>query len=220
MAALSCADFARWSVSDDPAERPLAAAHAAECAECAARLAGFERLAALAADWEAAQGEPPPALQARVLRPRVVRGRFGAGQRPLWLAAAAMLLLVAGFLAGLGARPRNAGARPSALLATNALADAERAELVHAEAIARLEAAAAPILARADDPRVAARDAALLLSYRGQLRAIDQTLGEVRVFLAGNPYHAQAREVLLAGYTQKKELLRRVVALERGGATT
>lgn len=217
---MSCAQFARWSVSDDPAERSLADAHAAECAECAARLAGFDRLAALATDWRAALVEPPPGLEARILRPRVAWFRFEARARPLWLAAAAMLLLVAGFLAGLGVRPRAARPQPTALLASEALADAERAELVHAEAIARLEAAAAPVLARAGDPRLGARDAALLLSYRGRLRALDQTLTDVQTFLAGNPYHAQAREVLLTGYIQKKELLRQVVALERGGATT
>jgi hypothetical protein len=220
MAAMSCAEFARWSVSDDPAERALAEDHAAQCAECAARLAGFDRLAALATDWQAALVEPPPRLTARILRPRVVRGRFAAETRPLWLAAAAMLLLVAGFLAGLGVRPRAAQPRASALLASEALAEAERAELVHAEAITRLEAAAAPVLARAEDPRLGARDAALLLSYRGRLRALDRTLTDVQTFLAGNPYHAQAREVLLTGYIQKKELLRQVVALERGGATT
>ena len=131
-----------------------------------------------------------------------------------WLAAAAGLILSAGLLLR-SEIFRDAVTPPSGpLLVERALRDAEAAEAAHARAIAQLELAAAPMLARVGDPALPPREAALLLSYRDRLRFLDRTVAEVGGFLAENPSHAKARTVLLAAYFEKTEVLREVLALE------
>ena len=226
-----CREFALRSVSDDPQDLAWARAHASECPECGPHLADAGELGRAIEGWTAAAPEPPASLEARILRSlrtaeiepaplpfqaRGDRARDAARRSRFtpWLAAAAGLILSAGLL--LRSEMFRGVASPPAgpLLVEQALHEAEVAEAAHARAIAQLELAAAPMLARAGDPALPPREAALLLSYRDRLRFLDRTVAEVGGFLAENPSHAKARTVLLAAYVEKTEVLREVLALE------
>jgi hypothetical protein len=217
-----CEEFARLAVSDEEDERRAAAAHAALCPACAEVWRGWEELRQEAARWRDRAPAPSPILERRVRRAarggRRWRGwRLGAG-----LAAAAAVLASAALLLrleDLGTGRAGPSSSSGALLAERALREADAAERAHARAIARLEAAAAARLERAADPSLPAQEAALLLAYRDRLRFLDRSLAEVQGYLAENPYHAKARALLLAGYTEKSDVLRQVLALELGGAT-
>jgi hypothetical protein len=217
---MSCTEFEQWIVSDDPAERRKAAEHAAGCTNCAARAAGFAELQRMAGDWRQSAPEPSLALEGRIADALVELGDRHGGRRRFFLGvvAAAVLMTVAG-----GAlwelERRGAGPTQSSgtILASRALAEAERAERDHARAIARLEEAAEPLLERAGDPALPAEEAAKLLSYRDRLRFLDSTIAEVKSYLDENPYQAKARAVLLASYVEKTEILREVVSGSPGG---
>jgi len=135
---------------------------------------------------------------------------------PVWAAAGAIaaLLLVA---AGLSLRAANfvpAPTQADRLLVVEALRDAEAAEREHARAIARLQQAAQPILARATDPDLPGEQAARLTMLANRLRFLDQTIAEIRGYLNDNPGHPGARSTLLAAYSEKTTVLRDVVALD------
>ena len=218
---MTCAQFESWVVSDDPAERRRATEHAARCAACTARLEGFGALAELAAEWRQSPPAPSLALEARI--EEALAGRPDAPDRrrrrfPLVVAAAAVLMVLAGaFLFELQRRTAGPTSTSGSILAARALAEAEDAERRHARAVARLEEAAAPLLARAADPALPAKDAARLLAYRDRLRYLDSTIAEVKSYLDENPYQAKARSVLLARYVEKTEILREVVSGAPGG---
>jgi hypothetical protein len=216
---VSCEQFEQWVVSDDPAERRQAAAHAAACPRCAAHAAGFAELQRLAADWRQSAPEPSLGLETR-LADALAEGSGGRSRRRFFLAvaAAAGLMTMAG---GLLWEMERRGAGPTrssgTILASRALAEAEQAERDHARAVARLEQAARPLLERAGDPSLPAKDAARLMAYRDRLRFLDSTIAEVKTYLDENPYQAKARAVLLASYVEKTEILREVVSASSGG---
>ncbi len=218
---VSCAEFELWVVSDDPAERRQAAEHAAGCPRCAAKAAGFAELARLAGDWRQSPPEPSLDLEARIAataadRPDSLEG----GRRRFFVAvaaAAALMALAGGFLWEMERRGAGPTQTSGSILASRALADAEDAEREHARAIARLEEAARPLLERAGDPALPAKEAAKLLSYRDRLRYLDSTIADVKSYLDENPYQAKARAVLLASYVEKTEILREVVQGSSGG---
>lgn len=233
---MNCAEFGLWRASEDPAERSAAAAHAADCAPCAARLAFEARLAAAAAAWRETVTAPPPELEARVLaatravRPAPAataaraaprRSRRGPGRFAAWAALAAASAFGVAMLGVSFRGPAPATAsRGRTLLVADALAAAEEAERMHAAAIARLARAAEPVLARAADPATMPREAALLLAYRDRLRDLDRTIDEIEGHLARNAGNPTARALLLAAYTEKSDVLGEILALgeslERG----
>jgi hypothetical protein len=219
---MSCSDFEQWVVSDDPAERRKAAEHATTCAPCAARVSGFGELQRLAGDWRQSAPEPSLALEGRIADALLELGerQGGLSRRRFFLgvvAAAALMALAGGVLWEMERRGAGPTQSSGTLLASRALAEAERAERDHARAIARLEEAAQPLLERAGDPALPAKEAAKLLSVRERLRFLDSTIAEVKSYLDENPYQAKARAVLLASYVEKTEILREVVSGSSGG---
>jgi len=218
---VNCADYRLSAVSDDPQERARAAAHAASCAACGAIARADAALLAAAREWRDAAPAPSPALERRIrdlaasggavravraARPSSVRWRARSTR---WIAAAAVIVLAfAGLWLVAGRRPAEGPAR---LLLADAIEDAERAERAHAAAIARLSAAASPILARANDPGVPAREAARLLAWRDRLASLDRTIREIEEFVAENNGNAAARAALLAAYRDKTDVLRAVL---------
>ena len=151
-------------------------------------------------------------------RPRPIRWYLPATwPAPAWAAAGAIAATLAiGALqvvreATLVAAPQQA----DRLLVADALREAEDAERRHAEAIARLERAARPILAKASDPALAAEHAARLMALGHRLRFLDETIAEIDSFLQTNSGHPGARLSLLAAYVEKTEVLREVIALDR-----
>lgn len=145
----------------------------------------------------------------RWLRPRSWPG-------PAWVAAGAIaaLLLIAAGLSLRAAAFTAAPTRADRLLVVDALRETEAAEREHARAIARLQQAAQPILARATDPDLPGEQAARLMALAGRLRFLDQTIAEIRGFLGDNPAHPGARATLLAAYSEKTAVLRDVIALD------
>lgn len=221
---MSCGMFDLLIVSDEPTDRQRARDHARECARCAAILAGQASLARETADWKE-DIDLPAGLEARVMAGidraaaetvvvRLEDRRRPGPRRLLPLALAAMLIIGLGvgiFIARLQPKGPETADR---LLVEEALEAAEAAEELHARAIARLEQAAGPVLARAADSEIVPRDAAILLAYQDRLAFLDATIAEVREFIETNPGSAGARTVLLAAYNEKTEVLREVVALE------
>jgi hypothetical protein len=170
--------------------------------------------------------EPAPTPRARTLPPvdaprlrpagrTAAWARRTAGHVPVrWAAAAALVLVAAAALTLGGVLPWNRAHAPRHILLADALHAAERAERDHAAAIAQLEVAALPILARADDPQLPPAQVAKLLSYRDRLRAVDSAIAEIHGILEQNAGHAGARTYLLAAYMDKTQLLRDVLALQ------
>lgn len=227
---MSCERMEQWLVSDDPRDLDAARQHAAACEECARLLTGDEAVLAAARAWR--ESGPPlraefaAGLAARLEARRPValfRAREPeADARRAWrrAALAASLLTVLG-LGNFFYRayvPQAPDASQGALLAYDALREVRRAEVEHARAVAKLEEAVAPLLARADDPATPAAEAAVLIAYRDRLRQVERGIERVGSYLEENPYHSKARAQLLAGYTEKAELLREVLNRKTRGA--
>lgn len=196
----------------DLERRVLAALSVAAAASEAEPAAG----SGIGAGARRSEAPEAPGRVLRIDRPERHRRRERpSGRRRLaaWSVLAAALLVAALGLWRLTPGPQ-APQEARHLLVAEAVAEAEAAEREHARAIARLEQAAAPRLARADDPETGAGQAALLLSYRDRLAFLDSTIAEVRSFLEDNPGNPAGRTVLLAAYKEKTQVLREVLALE------
>ncbi len=221
---MSCAQFEIWIVSDDSADRKRAEDHAAGCPKCAQILQSHRWLADQTAVWRASD-EAPPGLEKRI---RVALGnvldhpgsasdapRSGLQRWPLLWGALAASFLVGAVLGlfqfRLGPRAPEQAER---LLVADALKAAEAHERDETREVARLEAAAAPVLARAQDSRLASHEAARIFQYRDRLAFLDATISDAQSFVARNPGHAGARNVLLAAYKDKSSVLREILALE------
>jgi len=220
---MNCAEFERRIVSDDPLEQGAAEAHARTCQRCAEILAGQRQLSIGVRDWQASV-EAPAGLEKRVLEvlrrkesEARVRPFGGSKPRPMgpwvWAVAASLVLGLGLAWLLLQVSPR-APQTANRLLIEEALALAESAERDHARAIAKLEVAAAPVLARADDLELQAHEAARLMEYRDRLAYLDATIEEIRGYVGGNPGQARTRTLLLAAYKEKTDVLREVLALE------
>jgi len=172
-----------------------------------------DRIVAAAEDAMAADSAgKPEAVAANV----VAHPRWLAGAGRVALAAAATLLVALLAVRGFSGDPAVVSVRGN-LLVNDALQAAHEAEQRHAEAIAALQRAAEPVLALAGDPGTSPADAALLMSYRDRLSALDTAIAEVRAYLDDNPGLASARTVLLAAYIDKTQTLEEVLEFEPDG---
>jgi hypothetical protein len=91
------------------------------------------------------------------------------------------------------------------LLAGAALQQVEEREREYREAIAELE--------RAAQPQMAKLDVELMLLYRDRLETIDAQIARCKEALADNPSNAHIRRYLLAALQDKKETLRELLQL-------
>jgi hypothetical protein len=215
---MDCREFELALVGDDDHARQQAARHAADCPRCAALLSADTELLERVAAWRDSFPAAPRGADRRVQSMLLARGLLDdpAAVRPggrtratLWVALAAAVLGVV-LLLPTWTHQGEEDSLEAALLRV------ERAEREYAGAIATLERRADRVLARADDPTLDARDAALLLRYRDRLSHLDSAIAEVRAFLDEHPGHARGHTVLLAAYEEKKLLLREIVELPRG----
>jgi hypothetical protein len=220
---MSCQQMEDWLVSDDARDLEAARRHAEGCANCAELLAEHESVLAAARAWR--QSEPSlrdefvANLEARLETPRPV-ALFRAhpeqedGRRS-WrraaLAASVLTVLGLGNLLYRITVPQVPAEAQGALLAYDALGEVRRAEQEHARAVAKLEEAVRPLLARADDAATPAAEAAVLIAYRDRLRHVERGIGRVGSYLEENPYHSKARAQLLAGYSEKAQVLREIL---------
>ena len=187
---MTCSEFDLLSVSDDPEAAAALRDHAAGCPRCAEILAWQAALSREVETWKESAPSPPPQLEQRILKAaeqartrssgRLLR--FRRRQVYAWGAIAATLI-VAALLVARTAPWARAPQEANRLLVAEALRDAEKAEREHARAIARLEQAAAPILAQSEDQSLTASRAAILFAYRDRLAFLDSTIAEIEGFL-------------------------------------
>jgi hypothetical protein len=245
---MTCSEFDLLFVSDEPEAATALRDHASGCPRCAEILAGQAELSQEVEAWKESTPAPPPQLEQRILHaarqaqqarheeeqeqgqeleqaqgPARTRApgrllRFPPRHSYAWGAIAATLILAALLVARTAPWAR-APQEANRLLVAEALKEAVRAERDHARAIARLEQAATPILARSEDPSLTASKAAVLIAYRDRLAYLDSTIAEVEGFLDNNPSHSGGRTVLLAAYTEKTEVLSRIISLEEEWAS-
>jgi hypothetical protein len=104
--------------------------------------------------------------------------------------------------------------RTGRLLAREALTQARAAERAHARAIARLELAAAPLLAEAREPETEPERAGRLLALEDRLAFLDSTIRAVEGYIEQNPGNPQVRVTLLAAYREKTEVLDQILSME------
>jgi len=231
---MTCSEFDLLIVSDEPEAAVKLHDHASGCPRCAEILAGQAELLREVETWKESTPAPPPQLEQRIMQAaaeqtRPTRQDEAQGQeqaralgrllrfprRPAyaWGAIAATLILAA-LLVARTVPWAQAPQEANRLLVAEALKNAVRAEREHARAIARLEQAAAPILAQSEDTSLAASKAAVLIAYRDRLAFLDTTIAEIEGFLDNNPSHSGGRTVLLAAYSEKTEVLSQIIALE------
>ncbi len=217
---MTCEQFQMALVGDDAAERAEAVRHAASCTDCTELLQADRDLTRRVDAWKAAAPAPPPQLRRRIAEaidapaPRVVpfRRAIAAVRPPLWIAAAAAAVLLVA-VTWIGRDLIDVDARSDFEIAID---EAEKSRQQYGRAIAALEREVRPILARAGDPDLPPEQAALLLSFRDQLARLDGVIAEVQGFLNENPGHAGGNTVLLAAYTEKQDVLGRLLELPLG----
>ena len=222
---MNCERFQQALLEDNPPGRGEMERHAATCPACADSLEHRRELERSIETWKTSAPAPAPDLEARIAV-AIEREQDAARVVPLagerarrarrglrlwtWVAAAAVLLIGAAtlfpYLLDL--------ARRTPL--ERALRQAEASQTEYAQAIARLELEATPVLQRAGDPAVPAEEAAVLLAYRDHLAHLDAVIAEVEGFLNRNPGHAGGHTVLLAAYREKDEVLQEVIRLRNG----
>jgi hypothetical protein len=148
------------------------------------------------------------ALSAETERERRRRAARRAGA---WLTLAAAVAAVAVSAAVL-LRGSRALTTPTAvqdltlerrLLTERALGDVERAE---GEYLRAIEA-----LSRLAEPKVAAADSPLLMSYREKLVVLDSAIAECRARIEENRFNARLRQELLSLYRDKQRTLQQVI---------
>ncbi|MGB3563390.1 MAG: hypothetical protein WBH85_15750 [Thermoanaerobaculia bacterium] len=225
---MSCGQFDLWIVSDDPADRERALIHAADCPRCGEIASGQERLAGVAETWREAVEAPAKledrirlALGGAIAEPDIIPEVTDAVEESesgrwslLWAALAASFLVGAAIGLFQFRLAPNAPEEARNLLVADQLEAAREVEREQVRAITTLERAVAPVLARARDPQLTSRRASRLFEYSDRLAFLDSTIADAQSFVSQNPGHAGARNVLLAAYRDKTDVLREVLALE------
>jgi len=182
--------------------------HLAACAKCQKLRAQDAQLLTLTRNLEKPVASPllwakiENALHAEQQRNR----RYGLlnwpAQKWTLLRLAAVLLLGIGLGSYFLFKPKPDAPR---LLAGAALQQVEKREQEYVEAIAALERAALPQMAKLDTE--------LMLLYRDRLETIDAQIARCQEALAENPSNAHIRRYLLAALQDKKETLRELLKL-------
>ena len=221
---MDCREFELAWVSDDRDERQAAQRHADECPGCAETVRADRELLDAVVHWkESAQGpsdrlgrriaaalaedgliESDPARPTRI---RVARKRTTTWA---WGATAAVVML------GMALLIQRPWLETEEGTYADAVRQVEQAQHDYARAIAGLEQRAGDVLARAGDPALDSRDAAMLLNYRDRLTHLDSVIAEVQSFLDEHPGHSRGHTVLLAAYEEKDTLLREILELSPG----
>lgn len=209
--------------SGDDAALESARPHAKTCTRCAERLSAFDEISAAAPalkkTWES------PELWPRI-RESLVRESFvpaaaavererpprAAPTWPAWIPIAAIATLFVVSFVGLQVFRPSLGDRqifgvrsfPKAPLMTDsALADVEKSEREYVRSIENL--------ARVAQPRLAAAETPLLVSYREKLQLLDGAIADLNAQIELNRYNTHLRRQLLGVYAEKQQTLREVM---------
>jgi hypothetical protein len=199
-------------------------AHAKTCARCADRLRAFDEISTAARTLKKSWDSPD--LWPKI-RESLVRESFApaasreveqehrprsAPSWPAWIPIVAIATLFVVSFVGLQVFRPSLGDRqifgvrslPKAPLMTDAaLADVEKSERDYVRSIENL--------ARVAEPRLAAAETPLLLSYRERLLLLDNAIAELNGQIELNRYNTHLRRQLLGVYAEKQETLREVM---------
>jgi len=182
--------------------------HLTTCSECQKLVEQDARILTLAQNLQKPVASPllwakiENALRAEQQRNRRYWRFSWPEQKWTLLRMAAVLLISIGLGSYLIFKPKPTKSR---LLAGAALEQVEKNERAYAEAIAELERAALPQMAKLD--------VELMLLYRDRLETIDAQIARCKEALAENPSNAHIRRYLLAALQDKKETLRELMRL-------
>jgi len=199
---INCENLDDLLFDASPAAMRAAEEHAAQCAECAEKLASWKEISDVAKSlhttWEN-----------EMLWPRIERAlREERKRSPLrgLLRIAAVLLLAAG-LGGtiwfvLRGQARDAKF-DQVILRESAVDEVEKAERVYVDAIGKLEKLADAKLEESQTP--------LMVSYKEKLMLLDDAIAEVQANIGRNRQNAHLREQLLSMYSEKQQTLRDVL---------
>jgi hypothetical protein len=202
---INCATFDDLLFDASPLAMETAARHAAECAECADKLAQWNDIGDVARSMQST-------WQSDLLWPRIERALRQEQRRTpaRWLRhlAAAVVLIV-----GLGGTvfyalrvQTHQAAFDQQILRISALDEVERAERAHLEAIDKLQRLAESRLDEADTP--------VMVSYKEKLMLLDDAIAECEENIEQNRQNAHLRKQLLAMYTDKQQTLEDVLREE------
>jgi hypothetical protein len=197
--------------------------HAETCGRCAERLGAFDELSRAAASLRKSWDSPElwPKIRDSLVRESFAPAAPGAqGERPprpapawpAWIPIAAIATLFVVSFVGLQVFRPSLGDRQifgvrslpkDPLLTDVALQDVEKSEREYVRSIENL--------ARVAQPRLAAAETPLLLSYRERLLLLDGAIAELNGQIEQNRYNTHLRRQLLGVYAEKQQTLREVM---------
>jgi hypothetical protein len=208
--------------SGDNAALESARPHAKDCPRCAERLRAFEEISAAAPSLKKTWESPElwPKIRESLVRESFAPAVTRAAERsprtaptwPAWIPLAVIVTLFVVSFVGLQVFRPSLGDRqifgvrsfPKAPLMTDAvLSDVEKSEREYVRSIENL--------ARVAQPRLAAAETPLLLSYREKLLLLDSAIAELNGQIELNRYNTHLRRQLLGVYAEKQQTLREVM---------
>ena len=188
----------------DSISMEMAAKHAANCSDCAEKLALWTEISDTArsmhTEWNS-----------ELLWPRIERAikheRRSSLSRAWQVAAAVIVAVGLGVVTFFAVRThREEKAYDAAILRNEAMLKVEAAEQAHVAAIAELEKLAEPKLDEAQSP--------LMVNYKEKLVLLDDAIAECQTNIQRNRQNAHLRKQLLAIYGEKQQTLRDVLREE------
>jgi hypothetical protein len=195
---IQCSNFDDLLFDASPLSMRTAEEHAAQCPACAEKLESWNELSSTAqslrTNW-----------QNDLLWPRIERAlrqeKKRSPIRGLWqIAAAALLTLGLSGTVYYAVREQVHDANfDKKIITMSAVDEAEKAEQVHIQAIAKLEKLADAKLENDESP--------LMVSYKEKLMLLDDAIADCQANIDRNRQNAHMREQLLAMYSEKQQTL-------------
>lgn len=188
-------------LESDPRSMEMAAQHAHDCLECAAKLEGWNDISDTARTLQASWPND-------MLWPRIQRA-LAAERRTRFLHLAWRVAAAVSLVAGLGAgswfvaRHTQEAAFERHIMSASALDEVEHAEKAHLAAINHLEKVA--------DSKIEANRSPLMVSYKEKLMLLDDAIAECQTSIDRNRQNAHLRRQLLAIYSEKQRTLEQVM---------
>ena len=195
---IQCSNLDDLLFDASPLSMRTAEEHAAQCPACAEKLESWNELSATAHSLRTT-------WQNDLLWPRIERAlkeeKKRSPMRGLWqVAAAALLTLGLGGTVYYTVREQVQDANfDKKIITLSAVDEAEKAEQIHLQAIAKLEKLADAKLEDSESP--------LMASYKEKLMLLDDAIAECQANIDRNRQNAYLRGQLLAMYSEKQQTL-------------
>lgn len=200
---IHCSDIDNLLMEGDRFSMDVAEQHAASCAACSEKLAGWSDISQVARGMQTT-------WENDMLWPRIERALRSETKRTrtLWMQIAASFAIFFALAAIIwtahNRMEKNEFQR--VIMTASAVDEVEKAEQQHIEAIRRMEKLAGPKL---DDPATP-----LLVSYKEKLMLLDDAIAQCQSAIEQNRNNAHLRKQLLSMYSEKQRTLRDVLREE------